>query len=245
MRHGADLAKLELRLQLSLCSGAARSTKTDQGTYYLVIRGRKSLDFKTNYYTSSCVTWLPDSTQNAIMPKAYVEDFGWTAVPRDRSNVPSKTTAKTVPVQLSFDEIWPTTGLVQRAQEYVKEVFPQETYNHSLRVYCYGHAMVSLHFQPWIAAAKEKFFETWALTCLFHDLATTPEHRGETHLSFEFHGGLMALERLQSFGAPRPQAESVAEAIIRHQDPGETGTISRMGQLIQMATEFGEAALCS
>lgn len=50
----------------------------------------------------------------------------------------------------------------------------------------------------------------------------------------------MALQELQGFGAPRAQAESVCEAIIRHQDPGETGTISRMGQLVQIATEFGE-----
>lgn len=58
-------------------------------------------------------------------------------------------------------------------------------------------------------------------------------------MSFEFHGGFLALQKLQSLGAPKAQAESVCEAIIRHQDPGETGTISRMGQLVQIATEFG------
>jgi len=35
-----------------------------------------------------------------------------------------------------------------------------------------------------------------------------------------------------------PQAESVAEAIIRHQDPGPSGTITSLGFLIQIATEF-------
>lgn len=49
----------------------------------------------------------------------------------------------------------------------------------------------------------------------------------------------MALSKLQEFGAPQAQAESVAEAIIRHQDPGETGMVSRMVQLVQIATEFG------
>lgn len=57
-------------------------------------------------------------------------------------------------------------------------------------------------------------------------------------MSFEFQGGFIALKELQSFGASTPQAESVCEAIIRHQDPGETGTISRMGQLIQISTEL-------
>jgi cyanamide hydratase len=79
------------------------------------------------------------------------------------------------------------------------------------------------------------------LTCLFHDIGTTPSNRSSTHLSFEFQGGFIALTQLQAFGAPKAQAESVAEAIIRHQDPGETGTISRMGQLVQIATEFGTA----
>jgi cyanamide hydratase len=59
-------------------------------------------------------------------------------------------------------------------------------------------------------------------------------------MSFEFQGGFIALNQLQAFGAPQAQAESVTEAIIRHQDPGETGTISRMGQLVQIATEFGK-----
>ena len=40
-------------------------------------------------------------------------------------------------------------------------------------------------------------------------------------------------------GAPRGQAESVAEAIIRHQDPVETGTITTVGLLVQLATQFG------
>ena len=92
------------------------------------------------------------------------------------------------------------------------------------------------HLHTW---ASNTFFETWALTCLFHDIGTTPANRSATHLSFEFQGGFIALSKLQEFGAPKVQAESVAEAIIRHQDPGETGMVSRMVQLVQIATEFG------
>jgi len=65
-----------------------------------------------------------------------------------------------------------------------------------------------------------------------------------THMSFEFQGGLLALTKLQEFGAHKIQAESVAEAIIRHQDPGETGTVSAMVQMIQIATEFGMSYSC-
>ena len=45
---------------------------------------------------------------------------------------------------------------------------------------------------------------------------------------------------LKGFGASQSQAESVAEAIIRHQDLGETGMITSVGQLIQLATVFGK-----
>lgn len=61
-----------------------------------------------------------------------------------------------------------------------------------------------------------------------------------THLSFEFQGGFIAMTKLMELDAPKAQAESVAEAIIRHQDPGETGMVSQMVQLVQIATEFGE-----
>jgi cyanamide hydratase len=72
------------------------------------------------------------------MPEQQVEEFGWTAVPRNRSNVPSADGAKTHTVSVEFGDIWPTSGLVKKAQEYAKKELSAETYNHSLRVYCYG-----------------------------------------------------------------------------------------------------------
>jgi len=179
------------------------------------------------------------------MSKQHTEEYGWSAVPRNRSNLPGAHDARADAVDVDFESIWPRTPVVEKAQQYVKEHLPQETYNHSLRVYCYGesdthplsappsfltnvyragHTIVTQNLPDWIApAARDAFFETWALVCLFHDLATTPAHRTATHMSFEFQGGFIALRELQAFGAPQPQAESVCEAIIRHQDPGETG----------------------
>ena len=63
-------------------------------------------------------------------------------------------------------------------------------------------------------------------------------------MSFEFYGGFLALDLLQKeLHAPKEQAESVAEAIIRHQDLGETGKITALGQLLQLATIFGKPTL--
>ena len=61
-------------------------------------------------------------------------------------------------------------------------------------------------------------------------------------MSFEFYGGYLALNLLKdTLHAPVSQAESVAEAVIRHQDLGESGKISSVGLLIQLATVFGES----
>jgi cyanamide hydratase len=59
-------------------------------------------------------------------------------------------------------------------------------------------------------------------------------------MSFEFYGGLIVLDVLAKEGAPKAQAESVAEAVIRHQDLGDTGTLTMIGALVQLATIFGE-----
>lgn len=172
------------------------------------------------------------------MSKPNLEEYGWIAVPRNRHNVPSAPTTRTSNENIDFDKIWPDTKIVQLAKKYLASELPSVVLSHSLRVYCYGHTMVKLHFPDW--ASKDEFMETWALTCLFHDIGTAPQNATATHMSFEFQGGFLALQWLLKNGAPREQAESVCEAIIRHQDPGETGTISRMGQLVQLATEFGE-----
>lgn len=44
---------------------------------------------------------------------------------------------------------------------------------------------------------------------------------------------------LEGMGAGLVQRESVAEAVVRHQDLGETGKIGAVGQLLQLATIYG------
>ncbi len=85
---------------------------------------------------------------------------------------------------------------------------------------------------------------TLALTCLLHDIGTTHGHLRATQLSFEFFGGIHSLNLLQDPTAPtgsiasQSQAEAVCEAIIRHQDLGPVGSITFLGQLIQLATIY-------
>ncbi len=87
--------------------------------------------------------------------------------------------------------------------------------------------------------AKALSLSTLALTALLHDIGTTHDNLRATQLSFEFYGGILALDLVgKQLGAPQSQAEAVAEAIIRHQDLGETGRITFLGQLIQLATIY-------
>ncbi|PGH12177.1 hypothetical protein AJ80_06797 [Polytolypa hystricis UAMH7299] len=111
-----------------------------------------------------------------------------------------------------------------------------------MRVYHYGLAIKRYRFPTWTFDD-----ETYFLSCMLHDIGTTEENLLKTRMSFELFGGLVALDVLQQQGegegtgavvAPLPQAESVAEAIIRHQDLCEVGTITAVGQLLQLATIF-------
>ena len=158
---------------------------------------------------------------------------GWTAVSRAQSKILSKVDPNS-PAKFKVDDIeLPGSDVVKKTHKYAKERLPEETFNHSMRVYYYGSAIVKQHFPEFAP-----FLETYFLTCLLHDIGTTDTNLNATRLSFEFYGGLLTLDVLKEFGASKSQAESVAEAIIRHQDLGETGMITSVGQLIQLATVF-------
>lgn len=77
---------------------------------------------------------------------------------------------------------------------------------------------------------------TLSLACLLHDIGTTPAHLRATQLSFEYYGGVLALDLLRD--APQSQAEAVAEAVIRHQDVGTSGKLTFLGQLLQLSTLY-------
>lgn len=102
---------------------------------------------------------------------------------------------------------------------------------------------------------------TLALVSLLHDIGTAPSFLSTTQLSFEFAGALVARDLLLHASPPSPhqntpssppspspthsiplstqsQTEAIIETIIRHQDIGTTGTITFLGQLIQLATLY-------
>ncbi|KAJ5917432.1 HD domain containing protein [Penicillium verhagenii] len=181
-----------------------------------------------------------------------IHEYGLTAVPASATALLTSTPeyprlhANPPPIPVSETPI-PTTALAQRINAYAKAQLPEPTYNHSLRVYHFGLAIKKhrLSFDDWAFSD-----ETYFLACVLHDIGTTETNIKATHLSFEFYGGFLALQLLQDSegsqgssassgsAAPREQAESVAEAIIRHQDLCQVGKITAVGQLLQLATIF-------
>lgn len=170
--------------------------------------------------------------------------YGLTAVPADQS-AQEPSTSNPDPVAISALKP-PSTALATRVAEYARSKLDADTYRHSLRVYSYGCAIARECFPEFGLTAGSDLDETWFLTAMLHDIGTTAEFLTSTRLSYEFWAGYHALALLQDptvtggggteAVAPRDQAESVAEAIIRHQDVQDKGEITLVTRLIHWGT---------
>ncbi|RGP70210.1 cyanamide hydratase [Fusarium sporotrichioides] len=188
------------------------------------------------------------------MSSLEIKANGWTAVPLNAKEI-LDTVGKLVegPTYKVEDIQFPSNDkLVAEAQSFAKERLSPEAYNHSMRVFYWGTLCVSKTQKYWLTCQQgnilakrllPEHFEalstsTWALTCLLHDIGTAEVFFTSTHMSFDLYGGIKAMEVLKVLGGTTDQAEAVAEAIIRHQDVGVDGTITFLGQLIQLATLY-------
>ncbi|KAK5014481.1 hypothetical protein LTR60_003338 [Cryomyces antarcticus] len=173
------------------------------------------------------------------------QDHGWTAVPLSHSKLLASRPEKKESQPMNVADIpLPDSPLVKAVMAYAKGNLRAETFHHSMRVFYYGtytaytvpcvcQAITTQHFPTWTYSP-----ETYLLTCLLHDIGTSAANLRATYQSFEFYGAQLALALLSSHKSPQAQSEAVAEAIIRHQDLGETGNITTVGALIQLATVF-------
>lgn len=142
--------------------------------------------------------------------------------------------------------------------EYAKLKLPQQTFNHSMRVYYFGEPpersrpdrlgrlTTLINTSVATAMVRQQFPEhaadlspvTLALACLLHDIGTAEEHMAASRMSFEFYGAVTARSLVMSAGGPQDQADAVCESIIRHQDLGVDGAITLLGQVLQLATIY-------
>ncbi|KAF8938480.1 urea hydro-lyase/cyanamide hydratase [Dissophora ornata] len=168
--------------------------------------------------------------------------YGLTARPADQEkDKPENSSPKRVPISALKP---PTTPLATRIDSYCKSKLPEDTYRHSLRVYSYGCAIARECYPSFALTPGSALDETWFCTAMLHDIGTTPEHISSTRLSYEFWAGYHALDLLQDVKvsgggkgvAEKDQAESIAEAIIRHQDVQPIGSISLLTRLIHWGT---------
>jgi cyanamide hydratase len=114
-----------------------------------------------------------------------------------------------------------------------------------------GTALVKTHFPSWSYDN-----ETYYLACLLHDIGTAERYLATTKMSFEFKGAIVARDLILSLGGVEDQADSVCDAIIRHQVSDQSqllpwqnthlahnkdifvqgGNITMIGQVLQLAT---------
>lgn len=166
------------------------------------------------------------------------KNYGWQQVPLSHKKLLQGQETTTKPMRIE-DVHEPQSDIASLVRDYAKQHLPRQTYNHSMRVYYFGYAIIKQHFP-----AFEPMLETFFFAALLHDIGTTPENLKSTMMSFEFYGAYLALDLiLNRLSGPKEQAESVAETIIRHQDLGETGTTTACTAVIQLATVFGKAPL--
>ncbi|KAH8077082.1 hypothetical protein BXZ70DRAFT_705897 [Cristinia sonorae] len=163
--------------------------------------------------------------------------YGFTAVPRDPDILfrDHPTASGPNPKQDLFtvtDFPLPNSPLVQAVRDFVKGELTEQTFNHSHRVYIYGTALVKTHFPNWSYDD-----ETYLLACLLHDIGTAEKYLATTKMSFEFKGAIVARDLILSLKGAEDQADSVCDAIIRHQDIFvKGGNITMIGQILQLAT---------
>ncbi|KAG6833394.1 hypothetical protein H0H87_007379 [Tephrocybe sp. NHM501043] len=167
--------------------------------------------------------------------------YGFTAVPRDPDVLfeGHATASGDYPKQDYFtvtDFPFPDSSVVQAVKAFVKRELPSQVWNHSHRVYVYGVALAKTHFPTW-----SYDLETYYLACLLHDIGTAERFLATTKLSFEFKGAIIARDLILQAGGVEDQADSVCDAIIRHQDIFiKGGNITMIGQILQLATILGK-----
>ncbi|TDL26796.1 cyanamide hydratase [Rickenella mellea] len=173
-----------------------------------------------------------------------VQFYGFMPVPRDPAILFAghPTASGPNPKQDLFefkDLPLPDSPLVRYVKEFVKGHLNEQTFNHSNRVYIYGTALVKTHFPSWSYDS-----ETYYLACLLHDIGTASAFLATTKMSFEFKGAIIARDTILSAGGNEDQADSVCEAVVRHQDIFVTGgNITMIGQILQLATILDNVGL--
>ncbi|EMD34899.1 hypothetical protein CERSUDRAFT_116436 [Gelatoporia subvermispora B] len=178
------------------------------------------------------------------MSKDNVVFYGFSPVPRDPEVLfkDHPTASGPNPKQDLFtvdDFPLPDSPVTREVKAFVKKELDEQTYNHSHRVYVYGTALVKTHFPAWSYDS-----ETYYLACLLHDIGTADRFLATTKMSFEFKGAIVARDLILQLGAPEDQADSVCDAIIRHQDIFvKGGNITVIGQILQLATILDNVGL--
>ncbi|KAJ4251494.1 hypothetical protein NW762_011481 [Fusarium torreyae] len=120
--------------------------------------------------------------------------------------------------------------IVAKTQQHAKDKLLKQTYSHSMRVYYWSTVILRQQF-PERADTLSPL--TLTLACLLHDIGTTDKNMTSTRLSFEFQGGIQALQLLRDFGSTKDQAEALATI---YDNVGEHPSVKDFGTIVHEKT---------
>jgi cyanamide hydratase len=151
-------------------------------------------------------------------PADPVTFYGFTPVPRDPDVLfrDHPTASGPNPKQDLFtaaDFPPPSSPVADVVRAFAEAELDTQTYHHSHRVFVFGSAIARTHFPEWSFDPV-----TYYLACVLHDIGTAERFLASTKMSFEFKGAIVARDAILSAGGPEDQADSVCEAVVRHQD---------------------------
>jgi cyanamide hydratase len=102
----------------------------------------------------------PPSTAHTLYDRPTTQEYGFTSLPADMSKTKPSTGSR--PAFNAEEQLKiPQSPLAQRVHAYAKSKLPEQTYNHSLRVYAYGLAAARGCWPEWKVEEGSKLEETW------------------------------------------------------------------------------------
>ncbi|MCO5553097.1 hypothetical protein L7F22_006618 [Adiantum nelumboides] len=144
----------------------------------------------------------------------------------DGTLVPRRVSLESMPI--------PSNRLTEKATRWAHDEIHPSLFAHCLRTFYFGSAIAreALPDVEWSA-------QTFYLAAILHDIKCSPAAFQESHVSFEFHGGMAARGFLVGAGAGAGVADTVMEAICRHKDASYTSSgFSAEGQMLRFGAQL-------
>lgn len=155
------------------------------------------------------------------------------------------------PTYISLEELKTFDAIAvefQKSYELSKKLYPEVILSHCVRMYYYSLAILHSGFPsntPLVPQiTREELIKRVYLGVILHDLGLSTHAEAVAHpaheMTFEFSGGIMAYEHLQTYGPSlnTSQVGDITQSIMLHTSPFDAGMSSATAMLVQLSALF-------